>query len=287
MPVGYAEAMKNILSIDLESWAHFRADILKDKALATSLARKAWDDHYLPSALDQLLHLLDKYDQKATFFVVAEVFDWYPESIVEIQKRGHEVGFHTYDHPLLRNREIMDEQLRKSADFLRRFHPIGFRAPAIYITSDSLASLKEHGFIYSSSSYDDGPKRTIQGIEEIPVSALSWRRGHQGPPQLPQAFSLRLLSRMIPFGNGGFVAIMGSRISHFIDSFNRKGLAAVLFIHPWQLYEHKKIRKVCLDLELLMRNPLYVPYTRNILTHFERLLQRYQFTSFQECFYGH
>jgi peptidoglycan/xylan/chitin deacetylase (PgdA/CDA1 family) len=198
MPVGYAEAMKNILSIDLESWAHFRADILKDKALATSLARKAWDDHYLPSALDQLLHLLDKYDQKATFFVVAEVFDWYPESIVEIQKRGHEVGFHTYDHPLLRNREIMDEQLRKSADFLRRFHPIGFRAPAIYITSDSLASLKEHGFIYSSSSYDDGPKRTIQGIEEIPVSALSWRPGHQGPPQLPQAFSLRLLSRMIP-----------------------------------------------------------------------------------------
>lgn len=279
--------MKNILSIDLESWAHFRAVVLRDKSLRTSLDRKRWDNYYLPSAINHLLNLLDKHHQKATFFIVAEVYEWYPESIHEIQERGHEVGFHSYDHTLVCNRKILDEQIQKSSHFLNRFHPIGFRAPQIFITPDSLACLREHGFIYSSSTYDDGHKRTINGIEEIPVSASPWRRGHDRQADLPQALNFRLLSRKIPFGNGGFIALFGSKISFFIDSFNRRGLPAVLFIHPWQLYAHKKVRGAYLGLELLIRNPFYLPYPKNILTSFEKLLKRYQFTSFQEYFYGY
>jgi len=279
--------MKNILSVDLESWVHFRAFVLKDKSLQTTRARKTQDNNYLRSAIDHLLNLLDKYHQTATFFVVAEVYDWYPESIQEIQKRGHELGFHSYDHPLIYSRKILDEQFQKSNSFLNRFHPIGFRAPRIFITVDALASLKEHGFIYSSSTYDDGRVRAIKGIDEIPVSAMPRKWAYDRRAELPQALNFRLLFRKLPFGSGLFVAIFGSKISYFIDSFNRRGLPAVLLVHPWQLYGHKKLRGVGFWLELLRCNPFYLPYTRNICSDFEKLLARYQFASFQECFYGY
>jgi peptidoglycan/xylan/chitin deacetylase (PgdA/CDA1 family) len=47
-----------------------------------------------------LLDTLDNYHVKATFFMIGENVDRYPAIAREIARRGHEIGNHTYTHPL-------------------------------------------------------------------------------------------------------------------------------------------------------------------------------------------
>jgi peptidoglycan-N-acetylglucosamine deacetylase len=59
-----------------------------------------FDDGPGPQTL-QVLDILDKYGIKATFFMIGKNVDKYPEVAREIARRGHEIGNHTYSHPLL------------------------------------------------------------------------------------------------------------------------------------------------------------------------------------------
>ncbi|MFV0518584.1 MAG: polysaccharide deacetylase family protein [Aminipila sp.] len=55
----------------------------------------AWGDEHTMSILDNL----DKYNAKATFFLVKFWAEKYPDDVLEIQKRGHEIGNHSSTHP--------------------------------------------------------------------------------------------------------------------------------------------------------------------------------------------
>ena len=46
-----------------------------------------------------ILDLLDRYDAKATFFVIGERAALHPELLTEITLRGHDIGHHTQTHP--------------------------------------------------------------------------------------------------------------------------------------------------------------------------------------------
>lgn len=50
---------------------------------------------------DKILEILDKYDVKATFFLVGGWVDNYPDKLKEIHKRGHEIGNHSNTHPTM------------------------------------------------------------------------------------------------------------------------------------------------------------------------------------------
>ena len=54
----------------------------------------AWNDNDIDSILDTL----DNYNCKATFFIVGEWAEKYPESLKKIYERGHEIGNHSYSH---------------------------------------------------------------------------------------------------------------------------------------------------------------------------------------------
>lgn len=47
----------------------------------------------------EILDILDEYSVKTTFFVAGYWVDKYPEYVVEIARRGHELGNHSYSHP--------------------------------------------------------------------------------------------------------------------------------------------------------------------------------------------
>lgn len=66
------------------------------KALAIT-----FDDGPHPEFTLKLLEILDKNEIKATFFVVGKQVKKYPEFLREIQKHGHEIGNHTFNHPIL------------------------------------------------------------------------------------------------------------------------------------------------------------------------------------------
>ncbi len=54
----------------------------------------AWND----DDIDSILDTLDKYNCKATFFVVGDWAEKYAESLKKISDRGHEIGNHSYNH---------------------------------------------------------------------------------------------------------------------------------------------------------------------------------------------
>jgi peptidoglycan/xylan/chitin deacetylase (PgdA/CDA1 family) len=57
-----------------------------------------FDDGPIPEATPFVLDVLDRFQAKATFFMVGDNANRYPELLEEVRRRGHSVGNHTYNH---------------------------------------------------------------------------------------------------------------------------------------------------------------------------------------------
>ena len=100
-----------------------------DKKIAITIDA-AWGDEF---TLD-ILNTLDKYNVKATFFLVGFWVDKYPHQVEEIFKRGHEIGNHSTTHPHMSqlSREKIAEELSmtdKKITEITNVKPRVFRAP--------------------------------------------------------------------------------------------------------------------------------------------------------------
>ncbi len=82
----------------------------------------------------QLIDILGKYNIKATFFVVGEWVDKYPESVKALHDAGHEIMNHSSSHPHMSklSREQILKELNDCNDKIEAItgvRPILFRAP--------------------------------------------------------------------------------------------------------------------------------------------------------------
>lgn len=66
---------------------------MKEKAVFLT-----FDDGPIPEVTPWVLDILDKYEIKATFFMVGDNVRKHPETFQEVIKRGHSVGNHTMHH---------------------------------------------------------------------------------------------------------------------------------------------------------------------------------------------
>ncbi|HJX60549.1 MAG TPA: polysaccharide deacetylase family protein, partial [Thermodesulfobacteriota bacterium] len=122
-------AIKNILTVDVEDWYHI-CDI----------------EHILPSSqwsrcesrvlanLEKILTLFNRFNVKATFFVLGYLAERTPEVVKIIHEEGHEVASHGYGHlQIYKQRE--DEFLRdllQSKTLIEGIigkRVVGYRAP--------------------------------------------------------------------------------------------------------------------------------------------------------------
>lgn len=60
-----------------------------------------FDDGPHPQVTKQILELLGKYNAKATFFMLGSRVQYYPGLVREVRDAGHEIGNHTWTHPVL------------------------------------------------------------------------------------------------------------------------------------------------------------------------------------------
>ncbi|MCQ2214671.1 MAG: polysaccharide deacetylase family protein [Bacteroidales bacterium] len=103
-----------------------------------------FDDGPDPINTPKLLDVLDKYGVKATFFMIGEKADKYPEVVKEVHRRGHTIGNHTYYHNPWHNfyihRKYMDE-LKKAHEAFKRVgvEVTDFRPP-LGVTNPTVAS---------------------------------------------------------------------------------------------------------------------------------------------------
>jgi peptidoglycan/xylan/chitin deacetylase (PgdA/CDA1 family) len=253
----------------LESWVHRQIGC----ALNTK-SRKKLDQGYIEKVTLHILNLLNRYRRKVTFFVVSEIFDWYPDLIRRIEEHGHEIAYHTCTHRYIETKQDLVEEIRQSKGFIEEFQPIGFRAPEGKMEVEHLKVLAEYGFEYDSSSYGNfDTSSTIHGVKEIPISTFRFFNSSSNL-NLPQGITKRLLRRELPLGSGFFMSALGpfARVLPNLLSFHNK--VPVLFVHPWQIVTHDTILST--HANCLFKQTALLLYSRGCLRSFAYLLSHFQ-----------
>lgn len=87
-----------------------------------------FDDGPIPEITPWVLDLLDRYDAKATFFLVGQNVERHPELCAQIKARGHKVGNHTLHH-LQGTKSTTRKYLRDVAEADRIIKSDLFRPP--------------------------------------------------------------------------------------------------------------------------------------------------------------
>jgi len=84
--------------------------------------------------VDEILPLLDRYNAKATFFLIGNEIEKNPEEAKKIIQAGHQVGNHTYSHNrmVLKSPTFIKEEIKKTDKLIRKIGykgEIDFRPP--------------------------------------------------------------------------------------------------------------------------------------------------------------
>ncbi len=112
----------------------------------------AWGDEQT----EGILALLDKYNVKATFFLVGYWVDKYPDKVKLIYERGHEIGNHSSTHP----------------------HMSGMSSDAILqeirTTSAKIQALTGQGTVNFRPPYGDYDSNLISTCNNAGISVIQW-----------------------------------------------------------------------------------------------------------------
>ncbi|MEE9198303.1 MAG: polysaccharide deacetylase [Dehalococcoidia bacterium] len=150
----------------------------RDPALADKPGLMSLAEYGPKRGVPRILRMLDDYDIKASFYVPGYVAETHEDMVRELVRRGHEVAHHGYMHEPLGHMEIEKETeiLEKAIAILERItgeKPKGYRTPQFDSSTNTLALLASHGFVYDTSMHDDDVPyiHQIEGrrLVEIPV----------------------------------------------------------------------------------------------------------------------
>lgn len=187
---------------------------------------------------DRLLNLLERYEAKATFFVLGDFARRRPEIVRAIHAAGHEIGSHGSAHEFVYRLSParFRNDLRHSVDLLQQI--VGesvraYRAPHFSITRRSLWALDilhEEGVWFDSSVFPvrhpqygipgacRWPHRLISGLWEWPPSTLPTPLGN------------------LPFGGGFYLRVLPEFVIEAgLRILEKRREPAVIYLHLWEL----------------------------------------------------
>lgn len=158
---------KIAFSIDLDDWYHTPlvsgADFSPYKTVDDFFAD--WDKRYdyVSEPTYELLDIMDEFNVKGTFFIIADQVARYPELMKRLEDSGHEIAHHSLHHTIPFNtktkesvqseseweNELIEAKIILESRFKRPLK--GFRAPGAYFADWMVPILIKHGFVYDSS----------------------------------------------------------------------------------------------------------------------------------------
>ena len=261
-----------LLTIDYESWfaPSRRYDLLSPEK------RHDLDDGFARNAIDPILEKLG--DAKASFYLVGELVEWYPELPQKISNAGHEVGFHCQVHRPLTAIADIEHDLQSSIDWRTKYNVHGFRAPMINTIEGVYPLLEKHNFTYSSSVY--APTGTVvqKGkIWEIPASTLPLLR-KPSTFHAPRRMDLSLiLGGEFPYSSSFMSGLFTKTVFKIIEKEFKAGLSPVIFLHPYEIISPARWpSRFTRD---LFANPLLYPFTLNKSSFLNDLLRNFPITT--------
>ncbi len=263
--------MLNALTIDVESWQQLFYRKLTGNVISPT-----------PKVVDDTAYVLDVLsanDVRATFFVLGNVAETYPDLVRSIDRAGHEIACHGFSHSIVYQQSPSEfrEETRRAKNLLQEIigKPInGYRAAEFSITKDSLWALDilaEEGFSYDSSIFPISGKR--YGIGDFSLERKVIETG-QGKTILEFPLtSVVWLGKRWPVAGGSYFRLLPYRLTRAaIRKVNLQGRPAVLYFHPYEFADNK------LDAALAVPKTNITYYKYSILHNFARERLRKNFT---------
>ncbi len=189
-------------------------------------------------SIARLIDLLEEHGRAATFFIVGELAEHYPELIRRIGDAGFEIASHSHSHLKMdaANRRVCEADITRSKHVLEDITGravTGYRAPSwtAKLTDDWLWDhLVSLGFQYDSSLF---PFRTnLYGSFANPVAPSRLRPSlHEIPPTVGTLGPLRL-----PYGGGFYLRLLPMWLTRrLLRRDLSRGRTPIVYVHPWEL----------------------------------------------------
>ncbi len=238
MNSAHPDPAPSILTIDVEEWFHAH-NYMQDVERASWEARPRRAEE----GVSRLLDLCDELEIRATWFILGWLAEQEPALVRRIAAAGHEIGCHTYAHPVVYDQspEEFRADTRRGRDALADAlgAPVTlYRAASFTIVPRSywaLEILAEEGFRVDSSLFPvshprygnpRGPREPFVLADELLVMPMT---------------TLRLPGRNLPFSGGGYFRLLPLTALRLATNWvrRRQGEAVIYYFHPWELDVHR------------------------------------------------
>lgn len=220
----------NILTFDVEEWFH----ILDNDSTKTANQWGKYENR-IHQNMERIFCLLEKYNQKATFFCLGWIAETYPEVIKEIVARGYELGSHTRMHQLIYEQTPKEfkndlEQSVKTLEDLSGQKVKYFRAPGFSIREDNKWAfdvLVAQGIEVDSSIFP--APRTHGGFPSYtqPVPSKIKYNGIE-LKELPINYT-KVFGKAVIFSGGGYFRLLPYNL---IKKWADKSDYVISYLHP-------------------------------------------------------
>lgn len=249
------------ITVDIEDWYHIPSVTGSpfSQYLSVNDFFSKWKGRYdfLSDSTKRVLDLLDDLDVRATFFVVADVINYYPGLLEKIVERGHEIACHGLHHicflhpktkkPLVSQAEFeyqVSEGKRRLEEVAGQ-EIIGFRAPNAYIAGWMLDSLEKVGYKYDSSvSLNSLSNKLDSRPKKMGTAPYYPKRGSLGVGDEERILEIpwpswNILGLKFPTAGGPFLRFFGARyIMAGLKQCLEKG-HTVFYFHPIDICREK------------------------------------------------
>jgi len=269
----------NLLGIDFEEWFHPQLiqDVLKHETKSFEIVK----------GIDKIIEFLGKHETYATFFMVGEILENFPDILDKILDNGHEIGFHTMYHSRLDSENFQEKFSKELDDFakLTNNKSKGFRAPTFSLNEKSswaIDTLEEHGYVYDSSIVP--AKTSLYGNPNAPRNPYKITSDYldsDNPKGKITEFPLmvtKFLGKTVPVGGGFYLRTLPfGTTKKALRTYDQENKPGVFYIHSWELTPEYMPK-----IQLSIKNNFITYHNLDkVLERMGVLLSNFEFTSFE------
>lgn len=230
--------IRNAMTVDVEDYFHV-------EAFSGHIDRNTWGEREsrVVNNTQRLLDLFDRFQVRATFFVLGWVAERHPQLVKDIAARGHEIACHGWSHRLVYKQsppEFRDETARakKLLEDMVGAPVIGYRAASYSVVDKSLWALDilcDLGFTYDSSIFPI--RHDNYGIPDANVSPYRHRTPADNEIVEFPLTTFELLGWRLPVSGGGYFRVFPYGLTRAaLGRINRRERRPFIFyLHPWEI----------------------------------------------------
>jgi peptidoglycan-N-acetylglucosamine deacetylase len=146
--------------------------LINEVSTSQKVVAITFDDGPNPIYTAQVLDIFREAEGKATFFMIGEQMDQYPEMVKKVVEQGHEIGNHTYTHPKLSQLSPAEclEEIERTEKLMQELvgqKPVVFRPPYLDYNDETIIVLQQKEYPMIGALNLEAQDWEMPGVDHI------------------------------------------------------------------------------------------------------------------------